>query len=169
MIAMSGGVGPGEKFNDANREPTNGVGLRFHTRRFTVECYCYGPSLDYLERKLSDSLGAPGQRARRVLEVGVGTGVVAEALTALLRRITKRRPADTEHGFVGAGDGPCVIFMTGARKGWPETGIVYVHSELAIRHRAGVETETMSSAEAYAPFPKWQPGRPETWDGLPWA
>ena len=25
-------------------------------------------------------------------------------------------PPDTEHGFVGAGDGPCVILMTGARR-----------------------------------------------------
>jgi uncharacterized cupin superfamily protein len=78
-------------------------------------------------------------------------------------------PPNTEHGFVGAGEGPCVIFMTGARKGWPERGTVYVHSELALRHGAGVETETTSSAEAYAPFPKWQPGPPETWVGLPWA
>ena len=73
-------------------------------------------------------------------------------------------PPDTEHGFVGAGDGPCVIFMTGARKGWPERGTVYVHSELALRHGAVVETETTSSAEAYAPFPKWQPGRPADLD-----
>ena len=79
-------------------------------------------------------------------------------------------PPDTEHGFVGAGDGPCVIFMTGARKGWPESrGTVYVRNELAIRHGVGVEKETTVSAEAYAPFPKWQPGPPESWDGLPWA
>jgi quercetin dioxygenase-like cupin family protein len=78
-------------------------------------------------------------------------------------------PPDTEHGFVGAGDGPCVIFMTGSRKGWPDKGIVYPQSELALRHGAGVETETSVPAEAYAPFPKWQPGPPESWDGLPWA
>jgi uncharacterized cupin superfamily protein len=79
-------------------------------------------------------------------------------------------PPDTEHGFVGAGDGPCVVFMTGARKGWPESkGTVYVRNELAIRHGVGVEQETTVSAEAYAPFPKWQPGPPESWDGLPWA
>jgi len=78
-------------------------------------------------------------------------------------------PPDTEHGFVGAGDGPCVIFMTGARKGWPEKGIVYPRSELALRHGAGVETGTTTPAEAYAPFPKWHPGPPKTWDGLPWA
>jgi hypothetical protein len=52
-------------------------------------------------------------------------------------------PLDTEHVFVGTGDGPCVIFMTGA-KGWPEKGIVNPRSELAIRHGAVVETETKS-------------------------
>jgi uncharacterized cupin superfamily protein len=78
-------------------------------------------------------------------------------------------PPDTEHGFVGAGDGPCVIFMTGARKGWPEKGTVYVGSELAQRHGAGVEQETTSSAEAYAPFPKWRLGPPASWAGLPWG
>jgi uncharacterized cupin superfamily protein len=78
-------------------------------------------------------------------------------------------PPHTAHGFVGAGGGPCVIFMTGARKGWPERGTVYLRSEVAIRHGAGVEEETTSSAEAYAPFPKWKPGPPKSWDGLPWA
>ncbi len=78
-------------------------------------------------------------------------------------------PPETEHIFVGIGEGPCVIFMTGARKGWPGKGIVYPRSELALRHGAGVETETTSPAEAYAPFPKWQPGRPQSWTGLPWA
>jgi uncharacterized cupin superfamily protein len=79
-------------------------------------------------------------------------------------------PPDTEHAFVGAGDGPCVLFMTGARQGWPaQKGIFYPRSELALRHGAGVETETSSPAEAYAPFPKWLPGRPESFVGLPWA
>jgi quercetin dioxygenase-like cupin family protein len=78
-------------------------------------------------------------------------------------------PPDTDHGFVGAGDGPCAIFMTGARRGWPEKGIVYPRSELALRHGAGVETETSSPAEAYASLPKWRLGRPESFAGLPWA
>jgi uncharacterized cupin superfamily protein len=76
-------------------------------------------------------------------------------------------PPGTEHIFVGAGEGPCVIFMTGGRT--REKGIVYQRCELARRHGAGVETETSSPAEAYAPFPKWQPGPPDTFDGLPWA
>jgi uncharacterized cupin superfamily protein len=78
-------------------------------------------------------------------------------------------PASTEHAFVGAGESPCVIFMIGARKGWPEKGIVYTRSEVALRHGAGVETETTSPAEAYASLPKWKLGRPESWDDLPWA
>ena len=76
-------------------------------------------------------------------------------------------PPDTNHSFVGAGDGPCVIFMTGARL--EDKGIVYPRSELAIRHGAGVEADTTSPAEAYAPFPKWKDGRPKSWDGLPWG
>jgi uncharacterized cupin superfamily protein len=79
-------------------------------------------------------------------------------------------PPNTEHIFVGAGDGPCVIFMTGARKGWPEEkGIVYPRSELALSHGAGVAVETTSGAEAYAPLPTWHRGPPRSWTGLPWA
>jgi uncharacterized cupin superfamily protein len=78
-------------------------------------------------------------------------------------------PSYTEHAFVGAGDGPCVIFMTGARNGWPTTGVVYPRSDLALRHSAGVELETTKAAEAYAPFPQWKPGPPGDWNGLPWA
>jgi uncharacterized cupin superfamily protein len=77
-------------------------------------------------------------------------------------------PAGTEHIFVGAGDGPCVIFMAGARGGDPEENL-YVRSELALRHGAGVETDTKISREAYAPFDRWKPGPPASFDGLPWA
>ena len=75
-------------------------------------------------------------------------------------------PPGTEHGFVGAGDGPCVIFMTGSRV---SSETVYPRSEVALRHGVGVEQTTTVSAEAYAPFPQWQPGPPESWAGLPWA
>jgi uncharacterized cupin superfamily protein len=78
-------------------------------------------------------------------------------------------PAGTDHILVGAGDGPCVVFMAGGRVGWPDRGIVYPRSELARSHGAGAETETSAPSEAYAPFPKWEPGPPEHFDGLPWA
>jgi hypothetical protein len=57
--------------------------------------------------------------------------------------------------------------MTGGRSDSKE--IVYPRSELAIRHGVGVENETSSPSEAYAPFPKWKDGRPPSWDGHPWA
>lgn len=78
-------------------------------------------------------------------------------------------PPGTEHVFVGAGDGPCVIFMSGARRPPGEKDILYPRSELALRHGAGVQEETTVPAEAYAPFPRWLPGPPKSWDGLPWA
>jgi uncharacterized cupin superfamily protein len=78
-------------------------------------------------------------------------------------------PAGSEHILVGAGEGPCVVFMTGARVGWPEKGIVYPRSDVALRHGAGVENETTSPQEAYAPFPGWHPGPPASFDGLPWG
>jgi uncharacterized cupin superfamily protein len=76
-------------------------------------------------------------------------------------------PPGTEHAFVGAGDGPCVIFAVGART--DEGSIVYPRNDAALRHDAGVEKETPSPAEAYAPYPHWQRDRPESWDTLPWA
>jgi uncharacterized cupin superfamily protein len=73
----------------------------------------------------------------------------------------------TEHAFVGAGSGPCVLFMIGART--PNKRIVYPDSNLARSHDAGADTETSSAAEAYAAFPHWRPGRPRAWTKLPWA
>ncbi len=62
---------------------------------------------------------------------------------------------------VGAGEGPCVIFMTGGRT--RRKSIVYPASDLARRHGAGVDTETSSPADAYAQFPRWLPERPDRW------
>ena len=76
-------------------------------------------------------------------------------------------PQGTEHGFVGTGDGPCVILAVGART--DEGSIVYRRNDVALRHGAGVEKETPSPTEAYAPYPHWQRGRPESWGTLPWA
>jgi len=59
-------------------------------------------------------------------------------------------PPWTRHVFVGAGDGPCAILMVGARP-QPEE-LLYPVSEVARKHRAGVEQETPSAQEAYAAF-----------------
>ena len=75
-------------------------------------------------------------------------------------------PPGTTHGFVGAGDGPCVVVTLGART---EGGtILYARDEVALGHDAGVEQETDAPREAYAPFPKWESSRPDEWDSLPW-
>jgi uncharacterized cupin superfamily protein len=76
-------------------------------------------------------------------------------------------PAGTRHTFVGTGDGPCALFMTGARR--EGKTIVYPVAEHARAHGAGVETETNDPHEAYAPFGHWRLGRPDAWPELPWA
>ena len=74
-------------------------------------------------------------------------------------------PGGTPHVFVGAGDGPCVILMVGARR--EDEDIVYPVSELALRHGAGVQKETHEPREAYADLPQPELERlPEL--GLPW-
>ena len=67
-------------------------------------------------------------------------------------------PPWTEHVFVGAGDGPCVVLMMGARGG--ERGLFYTRAAVAVRRGAAAAEETPSAREAYAPFGHWQPGRP---------
>jgi uncharacterized cupin superfamily protein len=76
-------------------------------------------------------------------------------------------PPGTRHAFVGTGDGPCVILMTGARR--EGDTIVYPVSEAARARGAGVETQTPSPSEAYARFGHWRLGRPGAWADLPWA
>jgi uncharacterized cupin superfamily protein len=76
-------------------------------------------------------------------------------------------PAGTEHIFVGAGDGRCLIFMAGGRSHPYATE--YPRSDLALRHGAGAHETTRVPAEAYAPFDGWRPGRPPGWNTLPWA
>ena len=59
-------------------------------------------------------------------------------------------PAGTEHIFVGAGDGPCVILMVGARS--EDWRVLYPVSELAARYGASAEEETSDLKQAYARF-----------------
>jgi uncharacterized cupin superfamily protein len=76
-------------------------------------------------------------------------------------------PPGTAHTFVGAGDGPCVLLMFGARPAGKT--FVYPRLALALARGAGVEEETESPTEAYAPFPHRRPGRPERDAELPWS
>ena len=56
-------------------------------------------------------------------------------------------PPGTEHIFVGAGDGPCVILMAGARLETKK--LHYPVSELAARYGASVEEETSDFEQVY--------------------
>ena len=78
-------------------------------------------------------------------------------------------PAGTEHIFVGAGDRPCVIFMTGSRVG--DWRVLYPVSELAARYGASVKEETSDPGQAYTAegFEPSRRERPSYWDRLPWA
>jgi uncharacterized cupin superfamily protein len=68
-------------------------------------------------------------------------------------------PAWTEHVFVGAGDGPCTLLAIGARpsEARPSDDVVYPASEVAQRHRAGVEQETRDADVAYEGVPDDEP------------
>jgi uncharacterized cupin superfamily protein len=78
-------------------------------------------------------------------------------------------PAGTEHIFVRAGNGPCVILMAGARS--EDMQLLYPVSELAARYGASVEEETTDPKQAYARagFEPSRRERPSYWDRLPWA
>jgi uncharacterized cupin superfamily protein len=76
-------------------------------------------------------------------------------------------PAGTEHVFVGAGDGPCVILMAGVRN--EDEQLLYPVSQLAARYGASAEEETPDAEHAYARFEPPQRGRPAYWGRLPWA
>jgi uncharacterized cupin superfamily protein len=76
-------------------------------------------------------------------------------------------PPGTSHAFVGTGTEPCVLLMVGARTS--EREVVYPRSEAALARGAGVETETSSAIDAYAPFSHWQPRRPRNGVSLPWS
>jgi uncharacterized cupin superfamily protein len=76
-------------------------------------------------------------------------------------------PAGTEHIFVGAGDGPCVIFMVGARSA--DWRVLYPVSELAARYGASAKEETPDPDRAYVGFEPSRRERPSYWGRLPWA
>jgi uncharacterized cupin superfamily protein len=69
-------------------------------------------------------------------------------------------PPDTKHIVVGAGEGPCVMLAIGAREHQQDPGWGgYTVDEVALRHGAGVERETIEADEAYAHLAQREPAR----------
>jgi uncharacterized cupin superfamily protein len=74
-------------------------------------------------------------------------------------------PPGTNHITVGAGDGPCVILMVGARS--PDHTIHYPRNELAARYGASTPQDTDSSKEAYADLAGTITRVPAPWPSVP--
>jgi uncharacterized cupin superfamily protein len=144
---------------------------------FGASCMFEGPDAEFTELGVRLSVLEPGQP--NGLYHGEETQedfLVLHGECLLLVEDEERRlrawdffhcAPDTEHIAVGAGDGPCVILMTGARK--PGRPIRYPVSELALGHHAGVAVATDSPAAAYADYPDERIERPQYWAALPWA
>jgi uncharacterized cupin superfamily protein len=117
----------------------------------------------------------PGQKSLYHAEANQEAFLVLAGECALVVEDEERRlrawdffhaPPWTRHAFVGAGDGPCVILMVGARSG---PGVLYPVSELAARYGACVAEETSDWRQAYANIELFRRERPPSWPRLPWA
>ena len=118
---------------------------------------------------------SPGQRGLYHGERGQEDFLVVAGECVLVIEGQERRlhpwdfvhcPPWTRHTFVGAGDGPCVIVMVGARSG---PGVRYPVSELAARYGASVAEATSDWRRAYASVERFRRERPPSWPRLPWA
>ena len=67
-------------------------------------------------------------------------------------------PPGTKHVIVGAGTGPCLVIAVGAREhdGEPDS-LGFTVDEVASRHGASVEEDTMDGDDAYAAVPGREP------------
>ena len=104
---------------------------------------------------------SPGQRGLYHGERGQEDFLVVAGECVLVIEGEERRlkawdfvhcPSWTRHTFVGAGDRPCVIVMTGSRANGFE--VVYAVSDVAAKYDASVLEETSKPDDAYA---RWGP------------
>jgi uncharacterized cupin superfamily protein len=136
----------------------------------------YGDSpVEFPQLGINLTVLEPGQTSMYHAEANQEAFLVVHGECLLLVENEERRlrrwdffhaPPWTEHAFVGAGDGPCVLLMAGARTA-PD--VRYPASELAVRHGAGVAEETTDWRQAYATVERYRRERPPAWPRLPWA
>jgi len=74
-------------------------------------------------------------------------------------------PPGTYHITVGAGDGPCVILMVGAR--FPANELHYPVNELAARYGASTPQDTNKPKEAYADLERKRMRERAPWPSVP--
>ena len=63
-------------------------------------------------------------------------------------------PPNTKHVIIGAGNGPCLVIAVGARE---HDTLGFTVDEVAKRHGASVEEETMDGGVAYGSLPSREP------------
>ena len=67
-------------------------------------------------------------------------------------------PPNTKHVIVGAGSGPCLVIAIGARERSTEPdSLGFPADDVAKRHGASVEQDTMDGGVAYARLPRREP------------
>jgi quercetin dioxygenase-like cupin family protein len=136
----------------------------------------YGdPPVEFPQLGINLTVLEPGQTSLYHAEANQEAFLVLSGECTLLVEDEERRlrpwdffhsPPWTEHAFAGAGDGPCVILMAGARSA---PGVRYPVSELAARHGASTAEETSDWRQAYAAVERFRRERPPSWARLPWA
>src|SRR4051795_3361974 len=133
----------------------------------------YGdPPVEFDQFGINITVLEPGQTGLYHAESNQEAFLVLSGECALLVEDEERRlgpwdffhaPAWTEHAFVGAGEGPCVIVMVGSRSG---PGVHYPVSELAARYGASVAEQTSDWTHAYATVERFRRERPPRRIGL---
>jgi uncharacterized cupin superfamily protein len=136
----------------------------------------YGdPPIEFTQLGINVTVLEPGQTSVYHAESNQEAFLVLAGECRLLVEREERRlrswdffhaPPWTEHAFVGAGDGPCVILMVGARLG-PD--VHYPVSDLPAHYGASVERETSDPQQAYATAQRFRRERPPSWSHLPWG
>jgi len=147
---------------------TFGSGCGFESREFSFPQL--GINLSVLEPGEPNCLYHSESQQEAFLVLSGECRVLVDGVERLLRPWDFFHcPAGTEHVFVGAGDGPCVILMAGARgENW---NVHYPVSELAAGYGASAVEEATDPRQAYtqAEFAPSRRARPSYWGRLPWA
>ncbi|HEY7629087.1 MAG TPA: cupin domain-containing protein [Thermoleophilaceae bacterium] len=97
-----------------------------------------------------------GQEAYLVLE-GECTLIVEDEERPLKKWDFVHLPPQTAHVLVGAGDGPSVVLMVGARNAGDD--LVFPHSDAAAKYGASVAEDTDDRRVAYSGWPAPEPRR----------
>ena len=145
---------------------TFGSGCGFESREFSFPDF--GINLSVMEPGESNCLYHSENQQEAFLVLSGECKLLVDGEERILRAWDFFHcPAGTQHVFVGAGDGPCVVLMAGARS--KDEQLLYPVSELAARYGASAEKETPDPKVAYARFERPERARPSYWDRLPWA